>query len=87
MDLTAPAVTGLTTLQEYGLAGLFLSLILIGGVVAIRYFASHCEQRTQAVLDAYKGEANQNRAVIEKNTEAFHSVQMAIVKLEGKIEK
>lgn len=87
MDMTAPTITGLTSLQEYGLAGLFLSFILIGGVIAIRYFASHCEKRTEAVLTAYKDEAHQNRLVIEKNTEAFHGVQMAIVELKGKVEK
>lgn len=85
--MTQTATSGLTQLQEYGLAGIFLSFLLIGGVLAIRYFAMHCERRTEAALDAYQKEAEQSRAVVAKNTEAFQGVQIALVKLESKIDK
>lgn len=81
--ITTSAATGMTTLQEYGLAGLFLSLIFAGGVWAIRYFATHCEKRTEAAVEAYKVEAAQNRAVIDKNTAAFYDMKIALTELRG----
>lgn len=84
---TQTTISGLTRLQELGLAGIFLSFILLGGVVALWYFARHCEERTERARMAYEEEAKQSRGVIEKNTEAFHGVQLALVRLEGKIER
>lgn len=79
--------TGLTQMQELGLAGIFLSLLLSGGIFAVWFFARHCEKRTETALDAYKEEAERSRTVVEKNTEAFHGVEKALVRLEVKIER
>lgn len=80
-------VTGLTKMQELGLAGIFLSFLLIGAGLAVWYFARHCERRTSLATEAFQAEAAQNRAVIEKNTSAFQGVQIALVELRGKVER
>jgi hypothetical protein len=85
--LTQSAAQGMTQLQQMGLAGLFLSFILIGGIWVVRTFKQDCEKRTDAALEAFKREGTQNREVIEKNTEGFHGMREALIKLEAKIEK
>lgn len=85
MDLTQPTVYGLTQLQQLGLAGIFLSFIFIGGLIAIWYFSHHCDKRTEASISAFKDESAANRAVIEKNTEAFNGVQVALARIEVKV--
>lgn len=84
--ITATAVTGLTQLQQLGIAGIFLSLLLIGGIFMLKYFMNDCQKRHETAVNMWREDARENRAVIEKNTEAFHGVQIAIVKLESKIE-
>jgi hypothetical protein len=84
---TTTAASGLTKMQEFGLAGIFLSLLLSGGVFAVWFFARHCEKRTDAALSAYHEQAERSDAVAEKVTTALHGVQIALVKLESKIER
>ena len=83
--LTASAVSGLTELQQLGIAGIFLSFLLIGGIFMLKCFMNDCQKRQESAIDMWREDAKENRAVIEKNTEAFYGVQIAIVKLEGKI--
>ncbi len=96
MDLTQPTINGLTQMQQLGLAGIFLSFIFIGGILAIWYFARNCDKRTEASIGSFKEEsaANRqafreesaaNRAVVEKNTEAFQGVQVALARIEVKV--
>lgn len=84
---TQTAAQGLSQLQQLGLAGVFLSLIFIGGLWVVRTFKQDCEKRTDAALEAFKHESSQNREVIEKNTEGFYGMREALIKLEAKIEK
>ena len=84
---TNSAASGLTKLQEYGLAGLFLSMLLMGGMFAVWFFARHCEKRTDAALSAYKEQAERSDEITEKNTEALHGVKIALVELRAKIER
>lgn len=84
---TQSAAQGLTTLQEYGLAGLFLSLLIIGSIFVLRYFMNDCQKRHEDAVNMWKEDAKLNRDSIDKNTEAFHGVQLALVKLEVKLEK
>lgn len=79
------AAQGLTQLQQLGIAGVMLSLLLCLGFTGLWYFAKHCEKRTDASLTAFKEEAAQNREVIEKNTVAFMGVQTAIARIDGRL--
>lgn len=85
MDLTQPTINGLTQMQQLGLAGIFLSFIFIGGIAAIWYFSRNCDKRTEASITAFQSESSANRAVIEKNTEAFNGVQVALARIEVKV--
>lgn len=86
MDVT-PVVqagaNGLTELQQYGLAGVFCSFLLIVLVVAIW----HCERRTKENQQAYREDAAANREVNNGLKDALTGVQIAIAKLEGKLGK
>lgn len=81
------AATGLTSLQQLGIAGIFASLLIIGAVYMLKYFMNDCQKRHESAVSMWREDAKENRAVIQKNTEAFQSVQIAIVKLESKIEQ
>lgn len=83
--ITQTSLHGLTQLQQLGLAGIFLSLLLLFGMAAIWYLARHCEKRTDASLSAFKDEAALNRQVISNNTEAFNGVQVTLARMEGRI--
>lgn len=87
MDNTISNATlnGLSELQQLGLAGIFLSFIFIMGITAIWYFARHCEKKSDAALQAYKDEVKETRDVVNKNTDAFNGVKVALVRLEGKV--
>lgn len=85
--ITQTAASNLLSLAEYGIAGLFLSLLIIGGVFILRYFMVHCEKRTEANTSALEKRADASDAVIEKNTEAFHSLNITLTELKGKLEK
>lgn len=84
--LTASAVSGLTEIQQLGIAGIFLSLLLIGGIFMLKYFMNDCQKRQESAINMWREDAKENRSVIEKNTEAWHGMQIAVVKLESKIE-
>lgn len=86
-QLANATLNGLTELQQLGLAGIFLSFIFILGGLGLWYFARHCEKRSDANLGAYKEEVKETRGVVEKNTEAFNGVQIALARLEGKLDK
>ena len=81
---TNATLNGLTELQQLGLAGVFLSFIFILGGLGLWYFARHCEKRSDANLEAYKEEVAQTRNVVEKNTEAFNGVQIALARMEAR---
>lgn len=74
---------GLTELQQYGLAGIFCSFLLIALAVAIW----HCERRTKENQQAYREDAAANREVNNGLKDALTGVQIAIAKLEGKLDK
>lgn len=86
MDVT-PVVQagadGLTELQQYGLAGIFCSFLLIALAVAIW----HCERRTKENQQAYREDAAANREVLRGLNDTLTGVQIAIAKLEGKLDK
>ena len=85
--LADATLQGLTQTQQLGLAGVFLSFIFIGGICAIWYFAHNCDKRTEASVTAFKNESAANRSVIEKNSEAFNGVQIALARIEVRIDK
>lgn len=61
---------------DYGLAGIMLAFLLIGGAFVLRWFMAEfklCHDSTKQAL--------------EKNTEAFQGVQIALAKLEVKLDK
>lgn len=97
MDIT-PIVqvtaNGLTQMQQLGLAGVLGSFLLIGMAVAIW----HCESRRKADVaaraeeakinrEAYQAEAAANREVLSGLNNTLTGVQIAIAKLEGKLDK
>lgn len=75
--------SGLTELQQYGIAGIFCSFLLVGLAVAIW----HCERRTKENQQAYREDAAANREVLVGLKDTLVGVQIAIAKLEGKLEK
>ena len=85
--ITQTAASGLTQIQQFGIAGIMLSLLLCGGVFAIWYFARHCEKRTDEAIEAYKEEAKLNRSAIDKNTEAFHNLSLTLTRMDAKLER
>lgn len=85
--ISESALNGLTSLQQLGLAGIFLSFLLMGAIVAIWYFARNCDRRTEASIQAFKDESSSNRHVIEKNTDAFNGVQIALARIESRMDK
>jgi hypothetical protein len=74
--ITTAAGTGLTHLIDYGPTGILLALIFAGGIWVVRYFA-----------EQVKSCHTETKRVVEKNTEAFNGVQVALAKLEAKLEK
>ena len=87
VKLVESATLSIAQLNNYGLVGTLLAILISFAALALWYLARHCEKRTDAAINAYKEESNKNNAVIEKNTQAFHGVELALVKLEAKIEK
>lgn len=86
--ITEAAGTGLTHLAtDYGIAGILGVLLIVGSVYIIRYFMNHCEKRTDIALTSFKEESSNNRAVIDKNTEAFHGVQLALTEMKARLDK
>ncbi len=85
--ITTAAAGGLTELTQYKIAGILLLLLLSGGAFMIRYFMDQFKACHENSIEAIKAEAALNRAVNEKNTEAFNGVQIALAKLELKLEK
>lgn len=85
--ITEVAAKGLGTLTEYGIAGLLFLLLAVGTVFVLRYFMQHCEKRTDETFKALAELNDRSTQAVEKNTDAFHGVQLAIVKLEARLEK
>jgi hypothetical protein len=85
MEQTVAQVTlsGLTQLQQLGLAGILGSFLLIGLAVAIW----HCERRTKDNQQAYREDAKANREVLQGVTEAINGVNLTIAELKGRIDK
>lgn len=74
--LNAAAAGGISELAQYGVAGILAIVMIVGGAWLIRYFAD----QVKACHESTKG-------VVEKNTEAFQGVQLALVKLEAKLDR
>lgn len=87
MDMVEPTINGLTQMQQMGLSGIFLSFLFIGAITAIWYFARNCDRRTEASIEAFRTESQANREVVSKNTEAFQGVQVALARMEVKLDK
>lgn len=85
--LTAEAVKGLATLPEYGIAGIMLLLLLAGGAFICRFFMQEFKKCHENTISVYKEESALNREVNAKNTEAFRGVELALVKLESRLDK
>lgn len=85
--ITQAAAGGLTGLTQYGIAGILLLLLLVGGVFMIRYFMDQFKACHENSIQMFKEDSAINRQVNEKNTEAFHGVQIALAKLEAKLDK
>ena len=72
-----PASEGLTRLAtEYGVAGILAVVIMVGGAWLIKYFS-----------DQVKSCHESTKGVVEKNTEAFMGVQIALAKLEARLDR
>tara|TARA_A200000113_G_scaffold221307_2_gene232960 strand:+ start:2697 stop:2966 length:270 start_codon:yes stop_codon:yes gene_type:complete len=84
--ITNAAATGLTELTQYGLAGIFLMLLLAGGVWVLRYFMGEFKACKEENREFAEKLMQQNTSVIDKNTEAFHGVRLALTELKGKVE-
>lgn len=84
---TTVATTGLTGIQEYGIAGIFLSFLFIGAVFFLKYFMNDCQTRHTQAVDMWKEQSIMNREVIQENVKAVASLQFAIIELKNKIDK
>lgn len=75
--ITATAASSLSKLAlDYGLAGILLVILIIAAAWLIKYFSDQvkaCHEKTSGV--------------VEKNTEAFQGVQIALVKLEARLDR
>lgn len=85
--LVVTAASGLSDLTQYGLAGVLLMLLLIGGVFIIRYFMNEFKACKEENSKFAQQLIDQSSKVIDKNTEAFHGVTLALTELKAKIEK
>lgn len=74
--ITAVTATSLTQLAQYGVAGILAVILFVGGAWLIKYFAD----QVKACHETTKG-------VVEKNTEAFKGVEIALVKLEARLDR
>jgi len=74
--ILSTAASGLSGLSQYGIAGIMLMLLLAGGLFILRFFMAEfkaCHDATKETLD--------------KNTDAFRGVEMALVKLQSQLDK
>lgn len=87
MELISSATMSIEQLNNYGLVGTLLAILILFAGFAIWYLANHCEKRTDAAINAYKEESATNRQVIEKNTAGFHSLELTLAKMDARMDK
>ena len=75
-QITGSAATGLTSLAtNYGVAGILAVLLIVGGTFMLRYF-----------MNEFKACHDSTKQALDKNTDAFNGVQVALAKLEIKLD-
>lgn len=82
--LIAPVGTGLTSLAtNYGIAGILLMVILVSGGFIVKWLMDQFKACHDNSITQFQAQAELNRGVVEKNTDAFTGVQLALAKIEG----
>lgn len=81
------AQEGMSRLMEFGIAGVLLAILLAFQAYMLYYFMGHCERRTTASENSFKGLTEKVTASVDNNTAALGDVKIAMAKLEGKIER
>lgn len=74
--ITTVAATGLSSIAEMGIAGVFLMLLLVGGIFMLRYFMSEfkaCHESTKEGL--------------ENSTEALNGVKIVLAEIKVMLDK
>ena len=74
--ITTVAASGLSSIAEMGVAGVFLMLLLVGGIFILRWFMNEfkaCHENTARGLD--------------NSTEALNGVKIVLAEIKAKLEK
>jgi hypothetical protein len=85
--ITTSAASGIDQLIELAPIISVLVLVILGGYIVSRRIIDQCEKREERAIANWEKANDRHVEALNKNSEAFNGVQIALAKIETRIEK